>query len=368
MGRYKFSGVNGAKAAKTEARRFEVYDGPTPPRGPYLVKVGRMTIGANKNGDGMITTQVIIDEPTKKDGKTNPKARYNGAPAWDRQNVTEESAGYVNSFLESLGCTPTDITNFWKMGPVTEDDPNQADREIIKQLGKVKVANAHALCLMGMGQASTRGGKTYDARFEVQSWLVSNQLVGSGSDLDEDEDVEDEDVEADEEEVEEAEADEEDEEDEEPEDDEEFTARQVELEGMTRVQLKKAATAAKLDMKVTAKTKDEDIVAAILDKEFPLADEEEEEPEDEEEPEEEEDEGDELDEATRLDLKRILKDEGIEFRVLKTTSDDQLREAIRAARGGAEEDEDEEDEPEEDATPAKPVRGRRSKGAGEPPF
>lgn len=360
MGRTKF-GVDAKKAATTEAKRFEVYDGPTPPRAPYQVKVTRMFVKQNSNGDPMITTFVVVDEPVKKDGHTNPKARYNGAFAVDRQNVTEQSAGFVNSFIESLGGTQADKNAFWGPGIVTKGDEKDATVEQVLSIGKVKPIGVHAIALLGMGQASTKNGKTYEAKLEVQSWLVSSQIKGS---QDEDDfDVEDDDEEVSEEEVEEAEA-----EDEEldAEDDDEVAARQVALEGLSRVALKKALKESGSDLKVVRTTTDEDMVNAILDIEFPEDEESEEEDEEEEIEEDEEEEGDDLDEKTRLELKGILRDEKIDLKVLKSTSDDAIRAAIRAARGGEEDDEEEEEE-EKSAKPAARV-GRRSKNAGEPPF
>lgn len=77
--------------------------------------------------------------------------------------------------------------------------------------------------------------------------------------------------------------------------------------------------------------------------------EEEEEPEEdeeeEEEEEEEESEGDEFDDMDRKELKKYITDNGLDISVKKTMSDDDLREAIRAA--SAEEPEEEEEEEEE---------------------
>jgi hypothetical protein len=70
-----------------------------------------------------------------------------------------------------------------------------------------------------------------------------------------------------------------------------------------------------------------------------------EEPEEEEE-EPEEDDGDDLDELSRNELKKLIKKEELEVKVVKSMEDDDIREAIREAR--AEEPEAEEEEPEED--------------------
>lgn len=73
----------------------------------------------------------------------------------------------------------------------------------------------------------------------------------------------------------------------------------------------------------------------------------------EEEPDEEED--DPLADMTRAELKAHIKAEELEVRVLKTMSDDDLRDAIREAS----EEEDEEEEPE----PVKKTRARKKKAA-----
>lgn len=75
---------------------------------------------------------------------------------------------------------------------------------------------------------------------------------------------------------------------------------------------------------------------------------EEEEEEEEEEWEEEEEEEDDLAELDRNELKALIKEEGLDIKVLKTMDDDALRDAIRAARPEAEEEEEEEEAEEEE--------------------
>ena len=92
--------------------------------------------------------------------------------------------------------------------------------------------------------------------------------------------------------------------------------------------------------------------------------EEDEEVEGEEEEEEVEEEGneDDLDTFDRSELKQILKDQEIDFKVYKSTEDDEIREAIRAARSEEKEEEEEEEE-EEEATPPPKSRKRPSAAA-----
>lgn len=72
--------------------------------------------------------------------------------------------------------------------------------------------------------------------------------------------------------------------------------------------------------------------------------------EDEELEEEEEEEGTDgaLDDLTRAELKALIKEEGLDVRVLKSMSDDDVREAIAEARPEAEEEEELEEEEEEE--------------------
>lgn len=95
--------------------------------------------------------------------------------------------------------------------------------------------------------------------------------------------------------------------------------------------------------KITAKKP-----TAPVKKEEPEEEEEEEEGDDEEEEEEESEEsdGDEFDDMERSELKKYIKDNGLDVTVKKSMTDDDLRAAIRAASATAEEPEEEE-EPEE---------------------
>lgn len=76
----------------------------------------------------------------------------------------------------------------------------------------------------------------------------------------------------------------------------------------------------------------------------------------EEEAEEESEEGDEFDEMERSELKKYIKDNGLDIAVKKSMSDDDLREAIRAASAAAAEEpeETEEEEAEEEEEEAAP--------------
>lgn len=79
--------------------------------------------------------------------------------------------------------------------------------------------------------------------------------------------------------------------------------------------------------------------------------EEEEEPEEEETEEEETDDDDEFTEMDRTELKKYIRDKGLDVTVKKTMSDDDLRDAIRKAVADEEEEETEEPEEEDDDEP-----------------
>jgi len=82
---------------------------------------------------------------------------------------------------------------------------------------------------------------------------------------------------------------------------------------------------------------------------------------DDEEEDEEEATGDEFDDMDRTALKAYIKERNAEFKVLKSMSDDDLRDSARDLAGGPAADEEEEEE-EEEAAPA-PAPRRRAKAA-----
>lgn len=372
MGRMKYKGSSAAvaKAAKAAPQNYKVYDGATPPRAPYRLRLINMRTKYNTNGHPYISVFAAIDEPPKKQGgKTNPKAQYNNATVRGSTNQNEEYADRFNGFLASMGCTQKDITSVWRTGFTTVDNPKGDDG--VGSLGSVKIDGVKDLHFYGMvdmvpGGVNKATKKKYPDRLEVVRFLVASDIMEAGDSEDEEpeEDEELEGVDEDEESDEDSE-DEDEDEDEEESGDEALEERQSELEGMTRTDLK--ALVKKLDpaFKVTASVKDEQIIDAILDLEFPEdeGEEEEDEPEDEEESEDEDD----LAELDRTELKALNKSENLGVKVLAKMSDDDLREAIREAREGGSEENEAQEEEEEPAKPAKKAR-RSSKGAGEPPF
>lgn len=351
MARIKYRGSRAAasKAAKVAPTSYKVYAGPQPPRGPYRLKATRMTVKMNKNNDPYFRVLSVIDEPVKKNGKTNPRAQYNGAFVVGSSNQTDEYAEIFNAFLQSMGCTTKDIQAIWNTGVETVDNPKGDD--FVKTLGAVKINGNAALYFYGLvdleiGNKKPTGGK-YADKLSVGRFLTSKDIMGdsesSDYEDDDDDDDEDEDLDPDE-------GPDEDSDDEGEEGDDAYEERQSELEGMTRAAWRALLKELESDLVITAKVKDAQIVEEILALEFP---------EEEEEGDEEED--DDLQELDRTELKALIKEEKLEVKVLKSMPDGAIRDAIREARGGVEE--------EEDDPPAKPVSKRRSKSsAGEPPF
>jgi len=368
VARIKFKGNRAAasKAAKAEGESYKVYDGPQPPRAPYRMRLIRMNTKYNTNGDPWFSVFAAIDEPVKKNGKTNVKAQYNGATARGSSNQSADYPEMFNAFLSSMGCSKTDILAVWNTGVETVDNPKGDD--FVKTLGKVKIAGAalhfYGLVDMEAGGINKATKKKYPDRLGVVRFLTPNDIMGaSDSPDDEDEDEESEDDELDSDEVDEDEdAEDSDEEEEGDIDEEAYEERQSELEGMTRAALKALLKPLGSEMRVTTKVKDEEIVEEILGLEFP-EDEEVDSDEEEEEPEE-----DDLAELDRTGLKAIIKAEELDVRVVKSMTDEQIREAITMARGEAAEEVEE--EPDEVEPPKdKPIVKRRSKStAGEPPF
>jgi hypothetical protein len=142
--------------------------------------------------------------------------------------------------------------------------------------------------------------------------------------------------------------------DDEPEEDEEGEDEgytMADLAELDRAGLKAVLKEEEIEFKVVKSTKDEEILAAIVealeiseDDESEEDDDDEPEEDEEDEEEEEDDEPDGLDEMSRVDLKKRLKADGVTLKVLKSTTDDEIREAIREASGSDEPEEEEEDE------------------------
>ena len=139
--------------------------------------------------------------------------------------------------------------------------------------------------------------------------------------------------------------------DEEGEEDEEDDEEGIDLAELNRTQLKALIKENSLEIRVLKSTTDDQLREAIAEA---LGGEDEteepEEDEEEEEPEEDEEEGIDLSTLDRNELKKLIKDNELEIRVLKSMSDDDIRAAIAEALGGAEGGDDEEEEDDEEGS------------------
>lgn len=159
------------------------YEGPVPPKGSYVAKVKRMTVGKiNKEGDNKGKPRIaVLLEICGGAGSTGLKDTsypYYGAPIWDGLNIIKSQAGRVNSFLHAL----TDGTQqakdaveaaFWPPnGPDAKKEPNRAgvDEVHIKKIGKYPIespAGEHVIRIV------TKMGHDLDGnpRAEINQYL-----------------------------------------------------------------------------------------------------------------------------------------------------------------------------------------------------
>lgn len=251
---------------------FPVYDGDLPPKGVYRLVLKTLRLKKNRNDDPMLNALLIINEPA-----SSKKSQYNGKDVWANLNVTRQGAPWVNNFISAL--VPENKVAavrkaFWaqKVMVDKEEPPN------VLSIGAVKIEAGKLLISAQCGHKTYNGDTDLDAKrfFRPSDTTLNESDAPVAEDGDEDE-WEDETAEETEEEPAEG-------------DDEEYDARAVELEAMTRPELLRAAKAAGVSVK--RGTPESEIIDDVLDVEFP--EEGDEEPEDEEEPEPEEEEEEEV--------------------------------------------------------------------------
>jgi hypothetical protein len=320
-----------------------------PPKGPYLAVLRRLEATETREAKQPMLKMVFnIAEP-----KGTRKAKYNGYSIWFYRTIGKEQASRVNAFLHALldGKTAPQrkkiIEAFWANKISVNDDG---------MIVKIGTWNVPDEIPMGI---NTRLGDYNGPRLEVSSVMPASDAPKGVPELDE-ADTDDDDPDAaqgagpqDDDEEPDGEG------EDEAEMSEEEQARYDELAALTLAKLK--AEARKANVTVTGDK--ESIINAILDAEFAADEDEEDEDEpdeEEEEPDEDEPEGDEFDEMDRAALKKALKANGIEFRVTTKTTDDEIREALRAEPPADEEEDEEEDE--EPEPPAKPTARAKSPG------
>lgn len=256
-----------------ELEAYEVYDGDTPPKGLYRMRLKMLRLKPNKNGDMMLNGLLLVNEPAG-----SKKSQYNGYDTWVNLNITKQGARWVNNFLSALvpeGKVAAVRKAFWSQKVmIDKEDPAN-----VLSIGTLKITenmlvNA-TLAWDSYGEGSMKP-KTFSR--PTDTTLNEDGLDGDGEAAD-DEDWEDD---AAAEDVEDGDGDEE--------VDEEYDARAEELEAMERRPL--LAVAKELGIATTRGMKASAIIDLILDEEFPPEDEEpeEDEPEDDEEVEDDEDE------------------------------------------------------------------------------
>jgi len=291
MGRYKFRIAGSADTAPSGGGTY--YDGEVPEPSVYRTKMKRLHIeGPNKNKDDMLVALCEIAEPDKKNGKSNPKAQYNGYGIWGRINLTDDNVGRVNQFLMAIsGGKKQVLKDWWGGGPRVDDN----DKPNILAVGTFKIDPTGMDLIVNATNNEYKGKRSLQA----SQYLLPTQLTSTNTEADEDEEEDIDEVEdieeelEDEDEEEDIEDDDEDEDDDDEDEDEgdeeeesdEETARQVELEALSLAAVKRAAKEVGLGLADYRGKDKEEIVDLILDAEFPAEDAEEEEPEPEPEPE-----------------------------------------------------------------------------------
>lgn len=77
-----------------------------PTKGVYRLRVRRMYVKPNKNGDDRVASMLIMDEPKKSKASS-----YNGYLVRDGFNITEQGTPFLKRFLKGLGLTWDDFYN-----------------------------------------------------------------------------------------------------------------------------------------------------------------------------------------------------------------------------------------------------------------
>jgi hypothetical protein len=136
------------------------YTGPNLPKGSYVAKVKRMTIGAIKSqgenhGKPRISILLEVCGP-ERIGNPDPTKSLLGAPVWDGLNIIESGRSFVNGFLHAL----TDGSDaekraveaaFWPPnGPYAKKEANRnGDEQLhVKKIGKYTIGSPNGELLV----------------------------------------------------------------------------------------------------------------------------------------------------------------------------------------------------------------------------
>ena len=161
------------------------YEGPTPPKGSYIAKIKRMTVGAIKSqgdnhGKPRIAVLLEIVGGSGADGVRDKNYQYFGAPIWDGLNIIKEpfSLGKINGFLHALTDGSDEAkraveTAFWPPnGPDAKKEPRRDGGEDIhiKAIGKYQIqspAGEHLVRIITKMESDLQG----EPRAAVNTYL-----------------------------------------------------------------------------------------------------------------------------------------------------------------------------------------------------
>lgn len=199
---------------------FKSYDGPVPPKGNYVCRVKRMTVGAIKSGDNKgkprISVLLEVVGGAGADGIDDSDYKYLGAPIWDGLNIIKSQTGKVNNFLHALtdgsdSAKRAVETAFWPPnGPKADKVKKEGKPDVVHivQIGKHAIGSPDGQLLV---RVVTKMGRDLEKnpRAEVSQYLPYQVKGNNGKpvadddeDADVDEDVEDDDIEDDDDDLE----------------------------------------------------------------------------------------------------------------------------------------------------------------------
>lgn len=180
---------------------FASYDGDPPPKGNYIARLKRMTLGAIKNGENKgkprisVLLEVVGGSGSK--GIDDKKYKYLGAPVWDGLNIIKSQTGKVNNFLHALtdgseSAKRAVETAFWPPNGPKADKVVKNDKTTVHltQIGKYPVGSPDGHLLV---RIVTKMGRDLEGapRPEVNQYLpYIDKSANNGEAVDEDEDLE----------------------------------------------------------------------------------------------------------------------------------------------------------------------------------
>ena len=167
---------------------FESYNGPVPPKGSYVGKIKRMTVGQIKKegpnkGKPRISVLVELVGGQGADGLYDKNWKYQGAPVWDGLNMLKEQTGRINGFLHALtdgsdSAKRAVETAFWppngpKAEKVARKGQSGGTDVHITQIGKYNINSPDGELLV---RVVTKMGKDLEGndRAEISQYLPYN--------------------------------------------------------------------------------------------------------------------------------------------------------------------------------------------------